>query len=82
MEMFFSTLCLVFFVRSTRAQSLRGFTFNTGNNSFTYYDPDDSEAVVTGYIHKPTKAAAHGQAIFICHGASQKKTDVNAIARA
>ncbi|MBX7210688.1 MAG: dienelactone hydrolase family protein [Verrucomicrobiaceae bacterium] len=61
------------------AQTLPGFTFNTADNSFTYDDPDDAGAVVTGYIRKPTTAAATGQAVIICHGKGGSASNFNAV---
>ncbi len=50
------------------AQTLSGFTYNDADHSFTYDDPADPGAAVTGYLRKPSGAAATGQAVIICHG--------------
>ncbi|HCN28967.1 MAG TPA: hypothetical protein DIT64_09405 [Verrucomicrobiales bacterium] len=77
MKTLLAILCLFFCVLTAHAQTLPGFSFNTGDNSFTYDDPDDAGAVVTGYIRKPTTAAATGQAILICHGKGGSAANFN-----
>jgi dienelactone hydrolase len=60
-----------------RAQTLPGFNYNSSDNSFTYDDPADPGAVVTGFIRKPSGPAAAGQAVIICHGKGGSAANFN-----
>lgn len=74
---FLAVATLSVLAASAPAQTLPGFSLNTNNSTFTYDDPDDPGAVVTGFIRKPTNAA-NGQAIIICHGKGGSSTNFNA----